>query len=643
MSRRLRKLFPVLVLPFALSQLSACNCNNKGGGLEASAIDARMPGPEFKEFSSPAGFIEGGIGYVAFRPGVAQRWLQSVPLPADAAEELAEVGRELGVDLRTGDVVSHFGLDPEGVISMTLGRPLLGDGEALFDEVMNVPPPKPDAFPAADDDTSNVPPALASRLGAVGFHFRIHAPVISTDAFVRELQRLPPDGKLNASICADFQPNLFCAAGTEALVLVRELDKALVADIFIYPGYLGEITDKERRGPIDAALKMEKSTAPVTLRGDAAGYADSSRLRDVALAVSLGKVASSLRWSMGVQDRVKRERERLKAIDTLRATKLLLRGVRYEIAVSDEAIRTTYSWEPVDAEAAKTLDKLLSHNGLQADAPSIDALCSNSLMCARTGGLPSVEALRELATGVYGAPLSEFSQVMDKADEFGALVIALETWPNILGASGSWPTQEAKGPEAAIISQVMSGLNNFAGAGGSLRSLQMPRGRGAPAVDFVSYMRVSGAELGMIRGFSALAGQRFNALELEGVTGKIESMAIPDEDLQASVYLVTDEKTVRVEERDVEVGWLAAADGADRITWLLGLDRETKIEPAIYFEIPDLSRLLATVPELDEELGTFRSWLNGRKVVFAADVVDGRLRFDSYLGRTQKKSEPKAE
>ncbi|HGG58106.1 MAG TPA: hypothetical protein ENK31_09955, partial [Nannocystis exedens] len=597
MSRQLRRLFPVLLLPLALSQLSACNCNNKGGGLVASAIDARMPGPEFKEFSSPAGFIDGGTGYVAFRPNVLQRWLQSVPLPADAADDLAEAGRELGIDLRTGDVVSHFGLDPEGVISMTLGRPLLGDGEVLFDEAMNLPPPKPDAFPAAGNGPSNVPPSLASRLGAVGFHFRIHAPVTSSEAFVRELKRLPPDSKLNAPICADFQPNVFCAADREAFVLVRELDKALVADIFVYPGRLGEITDKERRGPIDAALKMEKGAAPVTLRGDAAGYVDSTRLRDVALAVSLTEVASSLRWSVGDQDQIQREREKLKAIDALRGTKLLLRGARWELAVSDEAIRSTFSWEPLDDAAAKTLDKLLAHRGLKADAPSIDGLCTNSLVCARTSGLPSLDALRELATGVYGAPLNEFGKVMDQADELGVLVIALETWPNILGAAGVWPTQEAKGPEAAILSQVMSGLSNFAGVGGSLRSLQMPRGRGAPAIDFVSYMRVSGAELGAIRGFSALAGQRFNPLELKGVSGKIESMVIPEEDLQASVYLVTDEKTVRVDDRDVEVGWIAAADGADRITWLLGLDRETEIEPAVYFEIPDLTRLLATMPE----------------------------------------------
>jgi len=637
MSRRLRGILPALALPLALSQLSACNCNKSGDVPEFKAIDARMPGPQFNEIAAPAGFIDGGIGYVAFKPGVAQKWVQDLPVPSWAARDLAEAGNELGVDLRTGDIVSHFGVDPEGMISMTLGRPLLGDGETLFDDIANLPPPKPDAFPAVDSDNpGNVPAELARRIGAVGFHFRVHVPILSSEPFIRELKRLPPDGKLNAPICAELQPNVLCAADEEALVLVRELGKALVADVFIYPARMGSISDPERRSGIDAALKIEKGKAPVTLRGDAAGYVDATLLRDVATAVEIGDVASSLRWdSEGAARRIERSRKRLKAIDRLRATRLLLRGARLEMAVSDEAIRTTYSWEPTDAEAAKTLDKLLAHDGLKLDSPSIDGLCTDSLMCFRVGGLPSAKALTELATGIYAAPMKEFGDVMNDAGELGGFVIALETWPNILGAANTWPQQEARGPEAAIISQVMGALDNFTGAGGSLRSLTMPKGRGAPAADFVAYMRVSGAELGIARGMLALAGQRFNPVELSTVKGKVEALAIPAEDLQASVYLITDEATARVDDRDLEVGWMAAADGADRISWLMGLERESEIEPAVYFEIPDLTRLIATVPEAEQEIGTFRSWLNGRTVRFAADVVDGRPRMDSYFGRVK--------
>ncbi len=641
MSRRLRGLPRVLLsglaLPLALCQLSACNCNKSGGGGEGAAagfapIDSRMPGPVFEELSSPAGFIDGGLGYIAFKPGVAQKWLQGVPMPSDLARDVARAGDELGVDLRSGDVLTHFGVDPEGVVSMTLGRPLLGDGEALFDEMANVPPPKPDAFPGDGDNSANVPPALASRVGAVGFHFRVHVPILNSEPFARELKRLPPDGKLNAPICAELQPNVLCAADAEALVLVREMGKALVGDVFLYPAKMGSISDAERRPAIDAALKIEKGSAPVTLSGDAAGYVDATKLREFATVVSVGDTARSLRWSDAVGERVERERRALKALDNLRATRLLLRGARYEVAISDEAIRSTFSWEPTDAEAAKTLETMLSHTGLALDAPSIDGLCSNSLVCFRSGGLPSLDALSELATGIYAAPVKEFGRVMDDADDFGPLVIALETWPNVLGAAKTWPQQEARGPEAAIISQVMGALDNFAGAGGSLRSLMMPKGRGVPALDFVGYMRVSGAEIGIVRGMLALAGQRLNPVEIEGVSGKVESLAIPEE-VQASLFMITDEKTAKVGDRDVEVGWMAAADGVDRITWLLGLDRESSIEPAVYFEIPDLTRLIASVPEAEREIGTFRAWLAGKSVRFAADVVDGRPRFDSFFGK----------
>jgi len=646
MSRRLRGLphglLSGLALPLgltlALSQISGCTCNKPGGAGEGAAagfapIDSRMPGPVFKELPSPAGFIDGGLGYVAFRSGVAQKWLQGVPMPSELAREVARAGDELGVDLRSGDVLTHFGVDPEGVVSMTLGRPIVGDGEALFDDLANVPPPKPDAFPGNGDGSANVPPALASRIGAVGFHFRVHVPILSSEPFAREIKRLPSDGKLNAPICAELQPNLLCAADEEALVLVRELGKALVADAFLYPADMGSISDAERRPVIDAALKIEKGSAPVTLSGDAAGYVDATKLREIATVVSISDTARSLRWSDDISQRIERERRELKALDNLRATRLLLRGARYEVAISDEAIRSTFSWEPTDAEAAKTLDKMLTHSGLSLESPSIDGLCSNSLMCLRTGGLPSLSALSELATGIYAAPVKEFGRVMDDADDFGPLVVALETWPNVLGAAKTWPQQEARGPEAAIISQVMGALDNFAGAGGSLRSLMMPKGRGAPALDFVGYMRVSGAEIGIVRGMLALAGQRLNPITIEGVPSKVESLAIPEEDLQASLFMITDAKTTKVDERDIEVGWMAAADGVDRITWLLGLDRESSIEPAVYFEIPDLTRLIASVPEAEREIGTFRAWLAGKSVRFAADVVDGRPRFDTFFGK----------
>ncbi|MCA9658806.1 MAG: hypothetical protein KC486_10700 [Myxococcales bacterium] len=633
-SSHLRASLTALALPLALSQWSACNCNKDKGSddPELQAIEERMPGPKFAAIDAPDGFLDGGMGYAAFRPGPLQKLIQSFPLPPDAAEELAKASRELGVDLRTGDVLSHFGIDPDGVVSMTLGRPILGDGEALLDELANIPPPKPDAFPAAGD-AGNMSPQLASKVGAIGFHFRIHVPITTSERLAQELARIPPKGRSETPLCQELQPHALCAGDEEVLLLARALDKAMVVDVLIFPARTGALEDAERRPAIDAALKMTKGKAPVQLRGDAAAFVDASVLRDLATVVVVSDVASAARWSDDVAGLVERKRKSLKAVDRLRETRRLLRGVRYELAISDEAIRTTYSWEPTDDEAAATLDKLLTHQGLALPSPTIDGLCSNSLMCFRAGGLPSLPALGELATGVYAGPPQEFGDLMRDADELGAFVLLLETWPNALGASDRWAREEIRGPEAAIANQVMNSLKNFAGAGASLRSVTMPKGMGVPAVDFAAYGRVTGTELGIVRGALALAQQRMNPITVDGVDGKVESLTLP-EDVPAALYLVTEAKTRKVEDREVEVGWMVAADGVDRLTWLLGLGRDEAVEPAAYFEIPDLMRLLGTFPEAERELGSFRAYLTGRSVRISFDVIDGSPRFDAFFGRT---------
>jgi len=626
-------LLPALALPLALSQLSACTCDTSGG--ESKALAARTPGPLFYKLDAPAGFIDGGLGYVAFKPGSLQTFAQQLPEPLFARGDVAEAGEELGIDLRTGDVISHLGLDPEGVISMTIGRPLLGegDGDRLFDELAHLSLAQP----------GDLPPELTRRLGAVGVHARVHVPIISIEPFLngsktllRGLKLQSPDLDLDAPICAELQPNVLCAGDEEGLVVVREIDTALVADLFLYPAGVGSISDPERRPAIDAALKIDRGEAPVTLRGDLAGYVDATRLRDVATVYLLSEVASPERWASeeGGARWVEGRREELKRIDRLRATRLLLRGMRFEAAFPDEAIRWGYTWEPTDAQAAKTLDKLLSHDSLKLDAPSIDGLCTDSLMCFRVGGLPSTQALSELATGIYAAPAGEFFEVMWGDEGLGGWVVLLETWPNLLGAANTW-SQEAEGLQKAMVGQIMNALDNFAGAGGALRSLRAPEG-GPATADFVAYARVSGAELGIVRGLMALASQRFTPAELSDVRGKVEALAVQDQALAASLYLITDEKTVRVEDRDLEVGWVAAADSADRLSWLMGLDRESAIEPAIYFEIPDLPRLLAKVPGIDQEIGPFEAWFRGRTVRFAAEVVDGRPATGWYIGRVKR-------
>ena len=141
----------------------------------------------------------------------------------------------------------------------------------------------------------------------------------------------------------------------------------------------------------------------------------------------------------------------------------------------------------------------------------------------------------------------------------------------------------------------------------------------------------------MIRGFMVMGQLKVDALTLQNVDARIETAALPDADLPAALFLATDPRTVRVDDRDVETGWIAVADAPDRLSWLLGLPRDRSIAPAAYFEIPDLLRLVSAIPEADREMGSLRAYVGGRSLRIAFDVIDGRPRVDGFFGRDPAK------
>ena len=118
------------------------------------------------------------------------------------------------------------------------------------------------------------------------------------------------------------------------------------------------------------------------------------------------------------------------------------------------------------------------------------------------------------------------------------------------------------------------------------------------------------------------------------VTGKVESTQIPDTQLPASLYLLTDPGTVRSGDRDIEVGWAMVADSNDRVAWMMGLERSAAVAPAFYMEMPDLWQTFMAVDEAQRELNFAQGWLSGRSARLAADVIDGRLRLDFQLARS---------
>ena len=185
--------------------------------------------------------------------------------------------------------------------------------------------------------------------------------------------------------------------------------------------------------------------------------------------------------------------------------------------------------------------------------------------------------------------------------------------------------------ETVMLGQALEAVGRVEGLGGSLRSLHIQRGN--PSGDFIGYMRLQGQDLALLRSLMGLGGVRFSPVTLPQITGKVEQAQIPDADVPASLYLMTDPGTVRAGDRDIEAGWAMVADSNDRLSWMLGLERSAAVLPAFYLELPDLWQLFATVDDAQRELNFAQSWLSGRSARLAADIVDGRLRLDFQLAR----------
>lgn len=614
----------------------------KGGGgpgaaaldPDLAAIDARIPSRAAAPISVRAGFIRDGVAYVALRPDRLLDWARSLPVPPDAARELADASGELGVDLRSGDVLGYFGLDPAGVVTMTLARPLLRDSDGLFEGIARRPPLKGEAFPGAEEDP--LPPALTQRLSAVIIHSRIHVPTSDSakiPALIRDKVK-PNKTNLADPLCRDLGA-AFCFGDTSALVIARSEAAALVVDVFNFPA-AGDYTGSERSESIKAALAAPPAELAVlgALDGDFVVYVDAPIMPILATATTLGDLTRSARYldQESLLEEIERRRRTLVGLEKIRSTRRLLRGARLEASVTGGDLRATFAWEPMDAAAGEALDRLLSHRGAPLSVPTLAGLCDGALSCFRMTGLPSLADLGEIATGTYAGPASDFSEAMSMGDELAGLALFLETWPNLLGASHRWVKEELRGPEGAIFNGVLDSISRFEGAGASIRGLKIDPMKD-PTGEYITYLRAATPEINLIRGLTGFGGVRFEPLEVAGVDAKIERARLPDADLPLAVLAATDPTKVKSADQDLEVGWLALADAPERLTWLLGLPRETVVRPAFYYEV-DLSRISASIPDIERELGGARAWLDARTARVSFTVIAGRPRFDLFVGKS---------
>lgn len=690
---------PRLGLGLVVALCLACPRGNSGGPDDAAdpalkAIHARMPPLPRAEVGAGPGFVAGGFVYLAARPAKLQRFLQSLPLDADTARDVARAGAELGFDPRVDDVTARLGLDPDGVITMTIARPIGGALPAVRDalqrgvgssglpdpfpgasttpadvapwpgperKVRPVPPPPPpptppqpyqDSVPVSPpivpppDEWKPPPPppppspdqqAMARGAGSLAIHTRAHLPAKDPAALPGLLARAinKPRAPEIATLCSQIGPSEFCFGDSKAVLVARRDPAAVVLDFFIFPAGTGAAWDPERATAVTSGLAAAPAALPVlsTLRGDLAAFADAAAVPALSELLEFTDLVSDLRWydaSMR-SERIARALNQRSAIEQLRETRRLFSGIRLEAAVEPDNVQATLSWEPVDPDAAALAERTFTRPAAGVGVPTLAGLCDGALACWRSAGLPSFTALGELAIGLYARDERAFKDAIRDAGDWGAAVIALETWPSALGMVQRWG-REQKGLEAGIINTALDITGRVEGSGGSLRSLQFAD-RNVHA-DYIAYSRMQGQDLALFRSLIGFTPLRFSPTTIPGVTSKVETSNIPDADAPAQLFLVTDPGTVRVADKDLEFGWIAVADAPDRLKWMLAdIEQTTDSTPAFYAELPDLWRLIASFKDGPRDAGFLQSWLAGRGVRLAADVIGGRVRLDLEFSR----------
>lgn len=125
-----------------------------------------------------------------------------------------------------------------------------------------------------------------------------------------------------------------------------------------------------------------------------------------------------------------------------------------------------------------------------------------------------------------------------------------------------------------------------------------------------------------------------------GIDGKVMMLRVPEDDVPAVLMTREDAETVKADDgTEVRHGWLAVVDAPDRLGWLLGPSTDDGHEPLLYGEIPELWRLVSSVPEAVDELGFARTWASERGMKAALQLDDGQPRLVLEVARTDARSD----
>jgi hypothetical protein len=610
-------------------------------GGSSPARDDRIPALNAPAVGLAPGYLDGALIYASWRAGVMQELLRTVPVAPGDARDLAEFGAVLGVDPRVDGMLAHLGIDPDARISMSV-RPALkfandvraaiesqnaamveltGSGARPIAERPEFVPPDPIPPDWEPPPTPQIPEAkplspaareLDRKARSLGIHVRIHVPSVDPrklDTLVgnlsRELQR-----DRWATTCAALGATRVCGGESDHVVVVRDVPNALQIDMLLT--FLSDYDapdDEFRRALIQEAVNLPAATslpAVERLRGDAVllvdGPATVETLRASAIARDLAN-----RRDLGVETDFSRDRQRRRdaAIRSLHETQRIFGGISVELSWKGDNALAVGRWLPTEFGRAH-MAEVFELTKIDADVPSIAALCDGALICGRSRGMPDRRRFASLATGIY-ADATRFGELADDHDDDAAAILLLETWPNAIGTTAQLPGNTVSGPEAIIVQNVIDIASRVLGLGFSVRSLNVTN-RGLSG-DWVSYARMSAGDIAAVRGFLQMAELRMAPATISGVDSRVEFVRLPEDDVTGNLYAIYDPAA-----STGEWGWMVVADGDDRVRWLDDLAHDDGSVPLAYLEFGDLWRLISSFGSEANEVAYAQSWLSGRWV-----------------------------
>lgn len=633
---------------------SACQSHgsDEGRGAEGQASDhdggsARAQDDRIPTLDAPAvglapGYVEGALLYASWRAGVMQELLRSVPISPSDARDVAQLGAALGVDPRLDGMLAHLGIDPNARISMSI-RPvnnwaaevrgaldsqslalseLTGSGadRVIRDEqpatspsIVPPDPVPPDWTPPEQPPPPPSPPPLSSaarelerKARSLGVHVRLHVPSVAPhklDTLIANLAR-ERERERWATTCAALGPTRACGGEGDNVVVVRDVAGGVQLDMLLTFLSDHEAPDDEfRRALIQEALRLPAASslpAVASLRGDAVLLIDGPAAVAALRASAVARQIAHLREGF---DSSVRQREREAAIRSLHETERMFQGVTLEVSTSGDTLLALGRWLPTEF-GRQHMAEVFELTKIDADVPSIAALCDGALICGRSRGVPDRRRFTQLATGVYSQP-TQLAELLDDHEEDATAVLLLESWPNAIGTTALLPGTLVDPPESFIVQNVIDVGSRVLGLGFSVRSLRMTHR--SLTGDWVAYARMSAGDLTAIRGFLQMAEARMAPISIPEVDGRVEFTPLPDDELPGNYYAVYDPHAVTG-----DWGWAVLADGDDRVRWLAGREHDDGSVPLVYLEIGDLWRLISAFDDGARELGFAQSWLSGR-------------------------------